>query len=362
MRETWLHIVSLARSVPINSHFCPGFSDHVSVTIVSAPSAVTTVSAWFEPGAAFQFSVPPPLWRTGWALAFYILATTVAIAFTARLFFNRRLRRKLEALAAQQAMERERMRIAKDMHDEIGSKLTKISFMSERAQGELEGQESVAKKLFSIAHTSRDLLQTLDEIVWAVNPHNNRLEHLANYLGQYASEYLQNTNVDCGLHIPGGLPEHPFSAETRHNIFLAFEEALNNALKHGRATLVRVDMKFEPENFQIKIADNGTGFDSGKNKSARPRHNGVLQRAAHQRNGKTKMTRHLNRNDADAVRLERGLQPASMRALKRRERRAPPRNGWRRAALPIRSTESFHLKQIAGDDVRSRFLACRHDS
>ena len=232
--------------------------------------AGTADGAWFEPGASFQFIVPTPLWRTGWALAFYILATTLAIAVTARLFFNRRLRRKLETLAAQQAMERERMRIAKDMHDEIGSKLTKISFMSERAKGELKGQESVAKKLFSIAHTSRDLLQTLDEIVWAVNPHNDTLEHLANYLGQYATEYLQNTNVDCELHIPGGLPEHPFSAETRHNIFLAFEEALNNALKHGRATLVRVDMKLEPGNFQIKIVDNGAGFDSAKNISAEP--------------------------------------------------------------------------------------------
>jgi len=234
--------------------------------------AGTADEAWFEPGASFRFLVPTPLWRTGWALAAYIFITVTAISITARLFFNRRLRRRLEVLAAQQAMERERMRIAKDMHDEIGSKLTKISFMSERAKGELQGQESVARKLFSIAHTSRDLLQTLDEIVWAVNPHNDTLEHLANYLGQYATEYLQNTAVDCELHVPGGLPEHPFSAETRHNIFLAFEEALNNALKHGRASLVRVDMMFEPGQFQIKIVDNGRGFDSAKPDSAAADH------------------------------------------------------------------------------------------
>ena len=218
--------------------------------------------SWFEPGASFQFLVPTPTWRTSWALAIYVLSSVMLVAVTARLFFNRRLRHKLEVLAAQQAMERERMRIAKDMHDEIGSKLTKISFMSERAKGELQGQESVARKLSAIAHTSRDLLQTLDEIVWAVNPHNDTLEHLANYLGQYATEYLQNTSVDCELHIPGGLPDQPFSAETRHNIFLAFEEALNNALKHGQASLVRIDMMFEPSLFQIKIVDNGCGFNS----------------------------------------------------------------------------------------------------
>ncbi|HEV2692611.1 MAG TPA: two-component regulator propeller domain-containing protein, partial [Verrucomicrobiae bacterium] len=250
--------------------------------------AGTADEAWFEPGASFRFLVPTPVWRTGWALAGYILFTIIVIAGTARHFFNRRLRRKLEVLAAQQAMERERMRIAKDMHDEIGSKLTKISFMSERAKGELQGQESVARKLYSIAHTSRDLLQTLDEIVWAVNPHNDTLEHLANYLGQYATEYLQNTAVDCELHIPGGLPEHPFSAETRHNIFLAFEEALNNALKHGHASLVCIDMMFEPGRFQIKIKDNGRGFDP-----ARPGANHEPATANRGGNGLRNMTQRL---------------------------------------------------------------------
>ena len=150
----------------------------------------------------------------------------ILVVGTARLVSNRRLRQRLAVLAQQQAMERERMRIAQDMHDEIGSKLTKISFMSERAKGELQGQEPVARKLNSIANTSRDLLQSLDEIVWAVNPHNDTLEHLAAYLGHYATEYLQNTAVDCELHIPQGLPHHPLSAEARHNLFLAFEEAL----------------------------------------------------------------------------------------------------------------------------------------
>jgi signal transduction histidine kinase len=174
---------------------------------------------------------------------------------------NRRLRRRLAVLAQQQAMARERMRIAQDMHDEIGSKLTKISYLSERARGELEGQEPVARKLNSIANTSRNLLQSLDEIVWAVNPHNDTLEHLAAYLGHYATEYLQNTAVECQLHIPQGLPHHPLSAEARHNLFLAFEESLNNALKHGRASRIRVDMWAEPGLFEINVADNGCGFD-----------------------------------------------------------------------------------------------------
>ena len=167
-------------------------------------------------------------------------------------------------------MERERIRIAQDMHDEIGSKLTKISFMSERAKGDLQGQNSVALKLDSIAQTSRDLLQSLDEIVWVVDPHNDTLEHLAAYLSHYATEYLENTSVECELRIPPGLPNLPLSAETRHNLFLAFEEALNNALKHGRPSRVQIEMLIGPSRFEIKIQDNGCGFDPAATNSAEP--------------------------------------------------------------------------------------------
>jgi ligand-binding sensor domain-containing protein/signal transduction histidine kinase len=223
---------------------------------------------WYENAATFSFRVPTPLWRTEWALTTYGIAGIVLVAGTARLVSHRRLRHRLAVLAAQRAMEQERMRIAQDMHDEIGSKLTKISFMSERAKGELQGQEAVAHKLDSIASTSRDLLQSLDEIVWAVNPHNDTLEHLAAYLGQYAAEYLQNTTVECELHIPHVLPHRPLSAETRHNLFLAFEEALNNALKHGKASRIRVEMRAERAQFEIRVADNGCGFDARRALSA----------------------------------------------------------------------------------------------
>ncbi|HEU5123688.1 MAG TPA: two-component regulator propeller domain-containing protein [Verrucomicrobiae bacterium] len=218
--------------------------------------------SWFNNEASFSFVIPIPFWRTGFAVTIYMIVAIVLIGGAARMVSNRILRRRLAALAAQQAMERERMRIAQDMHDEIGSKLTKISFMSERAMGELQGHEPVAKRLDSIARTTRDLLQSLDEIVWAVNPHNDTLEHLAAYLGQYATEYLQNTSVECELRIARGLPNYPLSAEARHNLFLAFEESLNNALKHGRPSRIQIDMTVEGKHFIMRIEDNGCGFDS----------------------------------------------------------------------------------------------------
>jgi signal transduction histidine kinase len=101
----------------------------------------------------------------------------------------------------------------------------------------------------------------MDEIVWVVNPRNDTLENLLNYLSHYAIEYFQNTPVECDLRLPPEIPPHPFSSEERHNVFLTFEEALNNVLKHSGATRVQVEMGVNGRAFQIKIADNGHGFD-----------------------------------------------------------------------------------------------------
>jgi signal transduction histidine kinase len=218
--------------------------------------------AWIETAEAFAFLVPTPLWRTPAAIVFYVLSAAGGIAGLVRFVSHRRLRRRLERLEQLQALERERMRIAQDMHDEIGSKLTKISFLSERARVESANAGPVAQQIAAISNTSRELLQTLDEIVWAVNPHNDTLEHLAAYFSQYAAEYFHNTTVECDLRLPRKIPLHPLSAETRHNLFLSFEEALNNVLKHSGAKQVRVLMAVQPTAFEINIADNGRGFDT----------------------------------------------------------------------------------------------------
>jgi len=216
---------------------------------------------WNEAAEVFSFTVPTPLWRAPIAVAFYIFVAVAAVAGVARVISTRRLRAHLALLEQQRVVERERMRIAQDMHDDIGSKLTKISFLSERAKMESGGNGAVAGQIESIATTSRELLQTLDEIVWAVNPRNDSLEHLAAYLSHYAAEYFQNTEVQCEMRLPRDLPHHPLSAELRHNLFLAFEEVLNNALKHSGASKVSMEMATGPGSFQINVTDNGRGFD-----------------------------------------------------------------------------------------------------
>jgi signal transduction histidine kinase len=215
---------------------------------------------WQESSQTFAFVVPTPLYFQTWAICLYGLSAIALVTGIVRVVSHRRLRFTLARLEQQQSLERERMRIARDMHDEMGSKLTKISFLSEHAQVEAEAAGPLAGKIESIAQTSRELLKTMDEIVWVVNPHNDTLENLVTYLSHYATEYFQNTDIECELRLPPEMPPYPLSSEMRHNLFLTFEETLNNVLKHSKASKVKVEMALTALEFEIKISDNGGGF------------------------------------------------------------------------------------------------------
>jgi signal transduction histidine kinase len=159
------------------------------------------------------------------------------------------------------ALEQERARIAKDLHDDLGANLTQIIFLSERVEvGRHEGQE-VTRWFDLIPATARRTIQSLDEIVWAINPRHDSLESLANYLSQFAQEHLTLARVRCVLHIPLVLPSMPLSAEVRHNLLLTTREALQNAVTHATATEVQLTLKLNEEGVSIAIADNGNGFD-----------------------------------------------------------------------------------------------------
>ena len=137
-------------------------------------------------------------------------------------------------------MERERTRIAQDLHDEMGAKLCRISFLSEHARRNHDVSSELQHQIVSISDASRDVLHSLDEIVWAVNPQNDMLEHVASYIGHYAQEYFQETGIECKVDIPERLPPYPLSSQLRHHLLLAVHEAFTNVLKHSRASQISV--------------------------------------------------------------------------------------------------------------------------
>jgi signal transduction histidine kinase len=180
------------------------------------------------------------------------------------------LQQHLKRLEQERVLERERTRIAQDLHDIMGAKLCRISFLSEHARRSEELPAVLQEEIRSISDDSREVLQSLDEMVWAVNPEKDTLDHLVSYIGQYAQEYFRRTGIECQLEFPAQVPMQPLSSQSRHHLFLAVHEALTNILKHSGATLAKISMVCQHADFTILISDNGAGFDPVSSESGSP--------------------------------------------------------------------------------------------
>ncbi len=238
---------------------------------------------WNETGAALAFTVLPFFWQTAWFRFAGGLVTVLAASAAVWFDTRRRMRRKVELLEQQQAVERERTRIAKDIHDDLGASLTRINLLSQTARRDMTDPPQTVKNLDQICTTARQLTRAMDEIVWAVDPQHDTLDSLASYLGKLIHEVLGDSGIRCRLDFPLQLPAWPVTAEIRHNLFLAFKEALHNVLKHSAATEVQVTFALEPAAIMVIIADNGRGFEPARldgtaenRHQTNPRLNGVL--------------------------------------------------------------------------------------
>jgi len=224
--------------------------------------ACNSDGAWNESNATLAFTVLPFFWQTVWFRATVVVASLAFAGLAVLLVTRQRYRQQIELAERQRGIERERARIAQDIHDDLGSSLTRIILLSQSARGDLDNPEYAAKDLDRIYDTARNLTRSLDEIVWAVNPRHDTLDSLATYLGKFAQDFLAAANIPCRLDLPVSLPSWPLSAETRHNVFLAFKEALNNTVKHAQATEVRITLALEPSAFTLTVEDNGRGFST----------------------------------------------------------------------------------------------------
>jgi len=244
---------------------------------------------WNETGASIPFSVLPYFWQTLW---FRISAWTLVIAASGGLVWfdtRRRMRRKLERLEWQRAVEHERARIAQDIHDDLGAHLTRISMLSESARGELDHPERAAAGLDQIYDTARELTRAMDEVVWAVNPRHDTLEGLASYLEKFAQDLLAAAGIRCRLDMPIEFPGWRLTADVRHNLFLAFKEALHNVVKHSAASETYIRLAAGRTSFELIVEDNGRGFTPGTSKKNPPEVAARLSSG----NGLENMTRRL---------------------------------------------------------------------
>jgi signal transduction histidine kinase/ligand-binding sensor domain-containing protein len=216
---------------------------------------------WNEQGASLAFTVLPYFWQTWWFQA--SSGGSVAAILAGAVFWGgrRRVRRKLELSERQHALERERARIARDIHDDLGASLTRITMLSQSVRAELDSTTHTTADVDQIYSTARELTRAMDEIVWAVNPRHDTLDSLVTYLGRFAQQFLSAAGIRCRLDVPVYLPSWALTSEVRHNVFLALKEALNNVVKHAAATEVRISLQLESGGFILLAADNGRGFD-----------------------------------------------------------------------------------------------------
>jgi ligand-binding sensor domain-containing protein/signal transduction histidine kinase len=213
---------------------------------------------WNEEGALLKVVVLPRFYETWTFKLGAALLGLGLVVFTVRRVYVRRYRRKLEMIQRQRAIEQDRARIAKDIHDDLGAGLTHIALLTELARR--DAVQEWPQHMTQISDMARELTRNMDEIVWAVDPQNDTLDSLVSYVSKFAQDYLSVAKIRCRLDVPAELPPYVLPAEVRHNLFLALKEALHNVVKHAQATEVWLRLALRPRAFTIVIEDNGRGL------------------------------------------------------------------------------------------------------
>ncbi|HEY0367266.1 MAG TPA: two-component regulator propeller domain-containing protein [Pyrinomonadaceae bacterium] len=216
------------------------------VRAVNADGFVST-----EP-ATIAFTIVPPVWQRWWFITLVVLAL---VTVTHRIY-RYHTRRLIE-------LERVRTRIATDLHDDIGASLSKIAILSDVAGQELSNMRDspVAAPLAQIADTSRDCVDAMSDIVWAVNPQRDHLTDLTHRMRRFAEDLLDAKDIDFTIRSSLDDKDVPLGADLRREVYLIFKECINNLVKHSECTEAAVTFSVDSLWLVVSITDNGKGFE-----------------------------------------------------------------------------------------------------
>ncbi len=218
-----------------------------------AVQARHTDGIWDENGASLSLRVEFPWWKNRAVIVGFILIATALAGWVIRRIALLRLQRKVIALEHEQALNRERERIAQDMHDDVGAQLASLSLLAERCVDD-------PSALPTLGERARSAVASLDEIVWSVNPRHDTLGALADYLCKFAQEFLETASIRCRLQISVGERERIVESAMRHNILMTVKESLNNASRHSGASEVWLRLREDADSLVVEISDAGRGI------------------------------------------------------------------------------------------------------
>ena len=206
-------------------------------------------------------------WQTGAFQITLLIICGIVILISLRLMARLALHQKEHWL-----LQQERARIARDIHDDIGSRMTQLVLHGEVAQSDLPADSHMRLQLDRICEEARGLLSSMDEILWAVNPRRDTLRDFASYVCGYAQEFLKATPIQCLFEVDPELTAASFDLPLRRSLLMAIKETLNNAVKHSKATELQLKIYWRGQRLFVVVQDNGRGFDPVK---VRPGRNGL---------------------------------------------------------------------------------------
>lgn len=222
-------------------------------------SAANQPDQWNTTEATLAFRVLPAWWRNPWIILAAFALAAGAVGLAVRTWSQRQLRQRLRLLEQEHALERERSRIARDLHDELGGSLTEANFLIERLRHTPTAE--LPDGLASLASHVRHVGMDLASIVWAVSPKHNSLDQLSAFLRRYAQRFFGQTPVVVTVHEAGIIPPLPLAPEVLHSLLAIAKESLTNVLKHAHATRVTLGLTCADDIFELTVIDDGVGFD-----------------------------------------------------------------------------------------------------
>lgn len=221
--------------------------------------------------AQLTFRILPPFWRRA-SFIVSVLCAGIALLIAFERYRATKIAQLKSAMLALRAaneqriaeIERVRRRIATDLHDDIGSSLTQISVLSEVARQQMEASSTLERPLAMIAGSSRELIDSMSDIVWAINPQRDHLSDLVHRVRRFAADMLTARNTQFTMDLPQSDDDMKLEGNLRREIFLIFKEALNNAVRHSGCTFVEIALRVGRDTLLLHLRDNGHGFDTSR--------------------------------------------------------------------------------------------------
>jgi signal transduction histidine kinase len=219
-----------------------------------------TYMNWSKPQILMSFTISPPYYTRWWFLLLFAITVIGITILVVKKMQQIRYQQQIKEIERLNAVEKERHRISKDMHDEVGASLTRISILSELAKKQQNEPEKAQQTISQISEISGGVVDEMSEIIWAMNPRNDTLDSFTSYVRQYTSSYLETAGIDGSFAFPFEIPTSPMPSELRRNLFLTIKEAMHNIVKHSGAGKMCMQLNFKDHLLQIIITDNGKGF------------------------------------------------------------------------------------------------------